>query len=288
MVWFRDRPRREKGVMRSAVRAAVWAAGEAGGGGRHVWPSSGTASRRRQNENENIWPTTSTSTFATRCSVQQRGDVALNSTSRFWDLIRFVESKQSLCVLTGAGISTESGIPDYRGPQGAYTTGFKPVMHLDFVRKESVRKRYWGRSMEGWRKFSRCRPNSGHIALANMESTGRVNGIITQNVDRLHQQAGSKVGEGPPHFTKSHSIGLWVCDRILTPLVGFAAPFPSPPLRDLASARSRAPRHDARGRVPRVFLQDATRCVPGGFGGTEPAHSGCGRVREAAVLHCPG
>ncbi|QDZ25977.1 histone deacetylase [Chloropicon primus] len=110
----------------------------------------------------------------------------------FQELVRFVERRNELVVVTGAGISTESGIPDYRGPQGAYSTGFKPVMHQKFVSCERTRKRYWGRSMVGWEKFARCRPNRAHLALSQLESMGKVSGIVTQNVDRLHHLAGSK------------------------------------------------------------------------------------------------
>ena len=95
-------------------------------------------------------------------------------------------------MITGAGISTESNIPDYRGPNGAYTTGFKPMMHQRFVSDENARKRYWGRSMLGWYTFSSCRPNLAHQALAQLEERQVVDHIITQNVDRLHQRAGSK------------------------------------------------------------------------------------------------
>ena len=108
------------------------------------------------------------------------------------DLVRFVETHDAVSVITGAGISTESDIPDYRGPNGAYTTGFKPMMHQKFVSCEKTRKRYWGRSMLGWEKFRHCRPNLAHLALARLEEMGQVSGIITQNVDRLHQKAGSK------------------------------------------------------------------------------------------------
>jgi NAD-dependent deacetylase sirtuin 4 len=92
-------------------------------------------------------------------------------------------------VLTGAGCSTDSGIPDYRG-NGRPTT-HSPIQHDAFVRRPEVRQRYWARATLGWGRFSQALPNSGHGALADMERSGLVRGIITQNVDRLHQAAGS-------------------------------------------------------------------------------------------------
>ncbi|PIA47591.1 hypothetical protein AQUCO_01400315v1 [Aquilegia coerulea] len=93
--------------------------------------------------------------------------------------------------MTGAGISTESGIPDYRSPNGAYSTGFKPITHQEFVRSIRARRRYWARSYAGWRRFTAAQPGPGHISLAALEKVGRINFMITQNVDRLHHRAGS-------------------------------------------------------------------------------------------------
>ena len=106
-------------------------------------------------------------------------------------LSSFLHQKRRLVVVTGAGVSTSSGIPDYRGPQGSYKLGHKPMMHQDFVKSEAARKRYWARSMLGWSTFAQARINDAHLALANLESHGIISTVITQNVDRLHQKAGS-------------------------------------------------------------------------------------------------
>lgn len=94
-------------------------------------------------------------------------------------------------VLAGAGCSTESGIPDYRGPEGRLRVR-TPVQYNDFVRSEATRGRYWGRSTVGWSRMSTARPNAAHQALAELEQAGIVSGVITQNVDGLHQAAGSR------------------------------------------------------------------------------------------------
>lgn len=94
-------------------------------------------------------------------------------------------------VLSGAGISTESGIPDYRGPDGVLRAR-RPMQYREFVGSEDARRRYWARSAAGWTLVRNAKPNSGHLAIAALEARGVVRGVITQNVDRLHQAAGSR------------------------------------------------------------------------------------------------
>jgi NAD-dependent deacetylase sirtuin 4 len=95
-----------------------------------------------------------------------------------------------IVALTGAGVSTESGIPDYRSPE-ALARVRRPIHGPDFVRSASLRRRYWARAMAGWERFRAARPSASHAALATLEQRGVVTSLITQNVDRLHHQAGS-------------------------------------------------------------------------------------------------
>lgn len=96
-----------------------------------------------------------------------------------------------LVVLSGAGCSTESGIPDYRGPQTKHKVR-QPIQHHAFISRPEVRARYWARSMVGWPRFNAFAPNQAHFALARLERSPLFRGLITQNVDRLHQRAGSE------------------------------------------------------------------------------------------------
>jgi NAD-dependent SIR2 family protein deacetylase len=106
-------------------------------------------------------------------------------------LQNFVERHQRLFVLTGAGCSTNSGIPDYRDSHGNWKRT-PPVTYQAFMGEEATRRRYWARSLVGWRRFGRALPNDAHRALAQLEANGRCELLLTQNVDRLHQAAGSR------------------------------------------------------------------------------------------------
>jgi NAD-dependent SIR2 family protein deacetylase len=97
--------------------------------------------------------------------------------------------RKRVAVLTGAGISTESGIPDYRGPVTKLRAR-NPIQHHAFVTDAEARRRYWARATVGWARFRGAEPNDGHRALAAMERAGVLTGLVTQNVDRLHQRAG--------------------------------------------------------------------------------------------------
>ena len=106
------------------------------------------------------------------------------------DLVALLRGRR-LAVLAGAGLSTESGIPDYRGPDTRHVER-RPVQFDEFVRDAEARRRYWARASRGWARMGTARPNAGHRALAALERAGLVEGLVTQNVDGLSQQAGSR------------------------------------------------------------------------------------------------
>src|ERR1700721_1855430 len=103
----------------------------------------------------------------------------------------FIDRHERLFVLTGAGCSTGSGIPDYRDADGEWKRA-QPVTYQAFMGEEKTRRRYWARSLIGWRSIRRAKPNDAHRALARLEAMGKSELLLTQNVDRLHQAAGSE------------------------------------------------------------------------------------------------
>jgi NAD-dependent SIR2 family protein deacetylase len=115
------------------------------------------------------------------------------TTAAAWELAGIPDLVRggSVVVLTGAGISTESGIPDYRGPSGALRR-HAPMTYQSFLRDPLGRHRYWARSHLGWQAMAGARPNAGHAAVARLQARGLVSGLITQNVDGLHQAAGAR------------------------------------------------------------------------------------------------
>ena len=117
-------------------------------------------------------------------------------------LIDFLHSHPRLVVITGAGISTGSNIPDYRDNQGNWKRR-QPVMYQDFMAREAIRQRYWGRSLVGWQYFSCAQPNASHRALVRLEEVGKVDLVVTQNVDDLHQRAGQ---------SDDHGVGILALD----------------------------------------------------------------------------
>ena len=109
--------------------------------------------------------------------------------AHFDTLLNLMHSK-SMVVLTGAGISTSSGIPDYRDSEGV-RRGRQPMMFQEFLNAPEARRRYWARAMLGWPRVRVAQPNAAHQALATLQTHGIITGVITQNVDTLHDQAGS-------------------------------------------------------------------------------------------------
>ncbi|HET8866925.1 MAG TPA: Sir2 family NAD-dependent protein deacetylase [Agrococcus sp.] len=113
-----------------------------------------------------------------------------------------------IAVLTGAGISTDSGIPDYRGEGAPRRT---PMEFETFRSSEAARRRYWAGSHLGWKRFTGVHPNDGHRALALLEEAGLITGIATQNVDDLHERAGSQ--EVVHVHGRMHTVSCLQCGR---------------------------------------------------------------------------
>ena len=111
-------------------------------------------------------------------------------TRKHLDTLHRAMADGGFVVLTGAGISTPSGIPDYRDSEGV-RRGRQPMMYQEFLAAPESRRRYWARAMLGWPRVRQAQPNAAHTALAQLQRQGRISGLITQNVDTLHDQAGS-------------------------------------------------------------------------------------------------
>lgn len=126
------------------------------------------------------------------------------------DLRRLIEGRR-VVALTGAGLSTRSGIPDYRGAE-TRRRARQPVRFAEYMASESKRARYWARSAVGWTRFSRAEPNVAHRAIATLEARGVIGTVLTQNVDRLHHRAGSeRVIELHGALEETRCLG---CERI--------------------------------------------------------------------------
>lgn len=114
-------------------------------------------------------------------------------------LVEYLKNAQHVLAFTGAGISTASGIPDFRGPQGVWTRR-QPVYYDDFMNSEDACIEYWDYKLEGWEAFRAAQPNSVHHAIADLERSAKLLMIVTQNVDGLHSKAGVSAG----HLVELH------------------------------------------------------------------------------------
>jgi NAD-dependent deacetylase len=111
--------------------------------------------------------------------------------SELEDLVDYIRHSHRIMVFTGAGISTGSGIPDFRGPNGVWTRR-KPVYYQDFMTSEAARIEHWDYKLEAWPSFRAARPNPVHHAIVELEKADKIEAVLTQNIDGLHASAGSR------------------------------------------------------------------------------------------------
>jgi NAD-dependent deacetylase len=124
-------------------------------------------------------------------------------------LIDWLRASRSILVVTGAGVSTASGIPDFRGPDGVWTRR-RPVYYDEFLASEEARIEYWDFKLETWHVHQRARPNPVHVAVVALERAGKIAAVVTQNVDGLHRRAGTS----PSALIEMHGTDLLVeCQR---------------------------------------------------------------------------
>lgn len=121
------------------------------------------------------------------------------------DLADYLRASQRTLIFTGAGISTGSGIPDFRGPQGVWTRR-QPVYYHDFMTSEAARIEHWDYKLEAWPSFKDARPNEVHHAIVRLEKAGKVQVVITQNIDGLHSLAGTS----PERLVELHGTNSMV------------------------------------------------------------------------------
>ena len=136
-------------------------------------------------------------------------------------LVNLLRQSARILVFTGAGVSTGSGIPDFRGPNGLWQRR-RPVYYQDFMTSEAARVEHWDYKLEGWTAFRDAQPNAVHHALVRLEQAGKLLLLVTQNIDGLH----SKAGTAPDHLVELHGTNSLVecqtCHRRLDPEPSFA------------------------------------------------------------------
>jgi len=126
-------------------------------------------------------------------------------------LVDLLRNSQRIFVFTGAGISTGSGIPDYRGPQGVWKRR-QPVYYNEFMSDAAARREYWDFKLEGWEAYRDAAPNAVHAAIARLEEAGKIAGVVTQNIDGLHAKAGTSRARlveihGTDHLVQCQTCG---------------------------------------------------------------------------------
>ncbi len=155
-------------------------------------------------------------------------------------LVSLLRKARQILVFTGAGISTDSGIPDFRGPDGVWKRR-QPVYYADFMRSEAARVEHWAYKLEAWPAFQAARPNAAHEAAVRLERAGKLLAVVTQNIDGLHSRAGTsaeklielhgtnsfvecqscgKLSEPEPHFAffrRTHRPPICACGGFLKP-----------------------------------------------------------------------
>ena len=137
-------------------------------------------------------------------------------------LVTHLRASRRILVFTGAGVSTASGIPDFRGPSGVWTRR-RPVLYEDFLASETARIEYWDFKLESWGIYQRARPNAVHHAIVALERAGKIVSVVTQNVDGLHRRAGTS----PDLLIELHGTDLLVkclqCEATSDPAAHFEA-----------------------------------------------------------------
>lgn len=132
------------------------------------------------------------------------------------ELAQLLQRAQCILAFTGAGISTGSGIPDFRGPQGIWKK-WQPVYYNEFMSSHEARVRHWEYKLDNWRGFRDAKPNAAHLALAELERIGRLDALVTQNIDGLHQVAGNSESRIIELHGTNRLIECQSCKRLTDP-----------------------------------------------------------------------